>query len=188
MSNKFKSEFMLEKGGLAGWLRTLAEAVEAGELPAETGPVSLSGYRSLKLSFEEDLDGKVLARLSVKYPKPPEAVPGAQPGAEPEEAPGKAEEGLPKYKSLKKHMKHTFKAIGLALGAGRIPPALEAGSFLADAKLMVGYADKGEEFYGPFREKVEAFEAALAASDLEAMKALYRDLAQIKRDCHSRHA
>ena len=189
MTSKHKTEVVLEKGALADWLRALAGGVESGELGTEAGPLNLEGYKDLKVSFKEDFGGKVRVKLSVKFPK---AAGGgaaqAGPEAEAPEAPGESHGGLPKYKSLKKHMKQTFKAIGLALNAGQNPPGLEAQSFIADSKLMVSYSGKGDEFYGAYQEKLAAFETALAASDIDAMKGLYQELAQIKRDCHSRHA
>ena len=185
MSNKHKSEKMLDKTELAGWLRDLAAAVDAGELPGETGAASLEGYRSLKLSFKPGLEGKVMAKLSVKFPKT--AAGDLAEGAE-EDVDDEESGALPKYKSLKKHMKQTFKAIGAALSAGQMPPIAEARSFIADSRLMVSYPGKGDEFYAAYLEKTNAFEAALGASDLEALKALHHDLAQLKRDCHSRYA
>ena len=185
ISNKHKSEKVLDKSELAGWLRDLAAAVDVGELPGETGAASLEGFRSLKLSFKPGLDGKVMAKLSVKFPKT--AAGALAEGAEEDD--DEDESGaLPKYKSLKKHMKQTFKAIGVALNAGQMPPGAEAQSFIADSRLMVSYPGKGDEFYAGYLEKTNAFEAALASSDLEALKALHRELAQLKRDCHSRYA
>lgn len=184
MTAKHKAEIILEKDGVSAWLRELADAIEAGELPSQAGPVSLEGMKGLKASFKESFDGRVRARLSVKFPRPLPPLIG-----EPGEPEGEEDEGaLPKYGSLKKHMKQTFKAIGLALNAGQLPPELEARSFIADSRLMVSYPGKGDEYYAAFLEKTEAFEAALAASDLAAMKRLYQELAQLKRDCHSRHA
>ena len=194
ITGKHKSEILLEKDALAGWLRELADSVQAGELPDSAGPISLEGYRKLEISFKETYGGNVQVKLAVKFPKPSHEFTGQVPpesaatGEDSTEAPGEASGGLPKYKSLKKHMKQTFKAIGLALTAGQMPPELEARSFLADSMLMIGYSGKGDEFYGLYQEKVLAFQAALDALDLEVMKALYQELAQIKRDCHSRHA
>ncbi|WP_243362267.1 GAK system XXXCH domain-containing protein [Fundidesulfovibrio terrae] len=186
MSNKHKAEVTLEKSDLAGWLRGLAEAVEAGEIATEAGPVSLEGYRAVKISFKETFEGKVRAKLSVKFPRPALVLAG-EPGEAAEDEESEEGGALPKYKSLKKHMKQTFKAIGAALLAGQMPPLLEAQSFIADSRLMVSYPGKGDEFYAAFLEKTVAFEAALVASDLEAAKSAYLDLAQLKRDCHSRY-
>jgi len=194
MTGKYKSEAVVEKSALAGWLRELADGVEAGELPSQNGPVSLEGCRGMKLSVKHGLGETLDVKLSVKFLKPPKA-PGAAASDEFGGYPDDGEEGepgdeeaLPKYKSLKKHMKQTFKAIGAALAAGQVPPALEAQSFIADSRLMVSYPGKGDEFYAAYLEKTEAFQAALDAADIEAMKALHQELAQLKRDCHSRYA
>jgi len=194
MTGKFKTEAVVEKNALAGWLRELASSVEAGELPSQSGPVSLEGCRGMKLSVKHGMGETLFVKLSVKFPKPPKAVGTAMPGETgdsdyPGDDDGEDESGaLPKYKSLKKHMKQTFKAIGAALAAGQMPPALEAQSFIADSRLMVSYPGKGDEFYAAYLEKTEAFQAALDAADIEAMKSLYQDLVQLKRDCHSRYA
>ncbi|MBI4807229.1 MAG: GAK system XXXCH domain-containing protein [Desulfovibrio sp.] len=180
MSNKHKCERMLDKSAVAGWLRDLATDFDRGELAGEAGAVSLEGFKGLKLSIKPAFDGKILVKLSVKFPK---ATTGAQTEDDDDES-----DALPKYSSLKKHMKQTFKAIGAALAAGQLPPALEAQSFIADSKLMVSYPGKGDEFYKAYLEKTNAFEAALAISDLETLKAVHSELAQLKRDCHSRYA
>jgi XXXCH domain-containing protein len=197
MTGKYKSEATIEKTALGGWLRELADAVEAGELPAQGEAVSLEGCRGMKLSVKHGFGDTLRVKVSVKFPKPVVARAPLGAGVEAEfggfpddgEDAESGETGaLPKYKSLKKHMKQTFKAIGAALMAGQVPPALEAQSFIADSRLMVSYPGKGDEFYAAYLEKTDAFQAALEAADIEAMKALYRDLAQLKRDCHSRYA
>lgn len=194
MTGKYKSETVVEKNALAGWLRELADGVEAGELPSQSGPVSLEGCRGMKLSVKQGLGETLAVKLSVKFPKPAKtsgAAASDEFGGYPDDGEGDEsgeEETLPKYKSLKKHMKQTFKAIGAALAAGQVPPALEAQSFIADSRLMVSYPGKGDEFYAAYLEKTEAFQAALDAADIEAMKALHQELAQLKRDCHSRYA
>jgi len=196
MTGKFKTEAVVEKNALAGWLRELAGGVEAGELPSQSGPVSLEGCRGMKLSVKHGMGETLVVKLSVKFPKPPKALgtpvaPSDEFGGYPDDAEEDEsgdEAALPKYKSLKKHMKQTFKAIGASLAAGQMPPALEGESFIADSRLMVSYPGKGDEFYAAYLEKTEAFQAALNAADIEAMKALHQELAQLKRDCHSRYA
>ena len=194
-SHRHRVESMVAKEDLAAWLRGLADAVAAGELPLEGGAVCLEGCRSLKISLK-DAGPQMRAKISLRFHRdaPGAAALEAQGQAAPPEvqdAPVESPEGLtghPRYKSLKKHMKQTFRAIGQTLAAGELPPALEAGSFIMDARLMVTYAGKGDEFYGAFLEKVEALEAALAARDIQAATALHQDMARIKRQCHSGHA
>ncbi|WP_243439247.1 GAK system XXXCH domain-containing protein [Fundidesulfovibrio soli] len=193
MTGKHKVEFAIPENGLADWLRTLADQIEAGALGAGEAPVSLEGYRGLKIAVKPSVEGELRAKLSIKFPKPARSAaellepgilePGIIEGEEDEE-----EGEMPKYKSLKKHMKSTFKAIGTALAAGQTPPAAEFASFIADSKLMVAYPGKGDEFYPEYLEKTQALEAAFAAGDLEAMKAMHQELARLKRECHSRHA
>lgn len=186
-SSKQKIEFLLTKEEVPDWLHTMADAVAAGVLPQSGGSaIDLGGCRSLKISLK-DSGPQMRAKISVSFHRPslegaiegrPETIREVQPG---HEGPH------PKYKSLKKHMKQTFRALGQAIMAGNLPPALEASSFIADSKLMVTYAGKGDEFYAAYLEKTEAFEAALASGNMEALTALYQDLARLKRECHSRH-
>lgn len=185
-ANKHKSESSLDRSGLPGWLRRLADAVESGELPVEGGQaVSVEDFKCLKISVKENFGGGLSVRLGVKFPAAAGALPG-EPGED--DAEDEGEGALPRYKSLKKHMKQTFRAIGAALAAGQLPPALEAASFIADSKLMVSYPGKGDEFYAEYLERTEAFEAALAAGDVQALTAHYHELNRLKRECHSRHA
>lgn len=185
-ANKYKSESIIERTALSAWLRELADAVDSCELPSQAGPVALEGFRSLKVSVRQAYGGGFAVKVGVKFPRPA----GLDPLAEDEEHDDEeyGEGALPKYKSLKKHMKQTFRAIGEALAANQLPPELEAASFVADSRLMVSYPGKGDEFYAAYLEKIEAFAAALAAKDLEPLKALHQELSQLKRDCHSRYA
>jgi len=186
MTGNRKIELNMDRAGLSGWLMDLATGFDKGEFLLEEAPIALERFKSLKLSFKQNADGTLGVKLSVKYPKST-CADGTTPNdvEEQDDASGMS---LPKYKSLKKHMKQTFKSIGLALSAGQLPPDLEARSFVADSRLMLEYQGKGDEFYDAYREGTLGFEAALAAADLDALRAAYQSLAQIKRDCHSRHA
>ncbi|GFK95719.1 hypothetical protein NNJEOMEG_03587 [Fundidesulfovibrio magnetotacticus] len=181
-SGKYKAEAALDREGLSAWLRGLADALDAGELATDTGPLALEGFKGLKISFKAGWPQGYAAKLSVKFPRPALA-----PGEDPADEEG-GEEAMPKYSSLKKHMKYTFKAIGQALAAGQLPPLQEARSFLADSRLMCAYSGKGDEYYAHYLDAVQAFEQALEQSDLEALGLAYGELARLKRECHSRHA
>ena len=68
-ANKHKSESTLDRSGLPGWLRWLADAVESGEVPVEGGQaVSVEGFRSLKISVKENYGGGLSVKLGVKFP------------------------------------------------------------------------------------------------------------------------
>ena len=190
MTGKHKSEAMIPRDAVPRWLRDLADAMEAGELRSETGAVSLEGWRGLKVSMKEGFGDRMDVKVSVKFPKASRQLLAGQPlpgGEDPDDDDDDCD-SLPKYSSLKKHMKQTFKAIGQALAAGQAPPEAEARSFLADSRLMVSYPGKGEEFYAAYMEQVLAFEAALTAKDTQRMKTSYQELARLKRECHSRYA
>ena len=92
--------------------------------------------------------------------------------------------GKPKYKGLKKRMKATFKEITRALLAGEMPAEAVAASFVEDARLMVTYPGKGDEFYPAFSQAVDGFAKALEAGDLEALRKAALDLDQRKSECH----
>ena len=191
MTGKQTSEAMIDRDGLPQWLRELAAAFDAGELPGPAGTLGLQGWRGLKISIKEGFGGQMRAKISVKFPKASGQFLSGQALAGGEGADDDDDDdcgSLPKYSSLKKHMKQTFKAIGQALTAGQAPPEAETRSFIADSRLMVSYPGKGDEFYGVYMEQALAFEAAFNARDMEAMKAAYQELARLKRECHSRHA
>ncbi len=182
MKRKIASESIISAQDLSVFLRGLADAVDAGELVGEAGPESLEGFTGFKVGAKALAGGGMRVKVRVKFPRPA-GVPAA-----PDEEGDEEEGSLPKYSSLKKHMKYTFKAIGQALAAGQLPPREEADSFVADSRLMVSYPGKGDPFYAEYLEKTEAFAAALDAGDLDALRALHAELARLKRECHSRHA
>lgn len=176
--NKLKAQCLVPKAELADWLRALADgapALDGQALPME-------GFRSLKISMK-DAGEAYKVKVAVKFPKPEgEASPDVEATDEDESA------DTPRYKSLKKHMKQTFKVIGEALAADALPPELETVSFLSDARLMVSYPDKGDPDYPPFVAAIEAFETALINQDMQAVKAAYQELDRLKKACHERYA
>ena len=176
-------------------LRALAElTAQAGQglLVIGEETVELADCASLKISVKH-LGVSSLLKVSLKYPAlGPEALPRADeagedvPGDEPGDAPGP--DGLPRYKGLKKRMKHSFKAIVVALRAGLAPEPAVAASFVADSRLMTRYPGKGDAFYAAYDAEVDRFELALAAGDVAAMTASAAALDRMKKECHSRHA
>lgn len=178
-SGKIRHEAALDRHALGAWLRALADGIDSGTLPPDSGGADLAGFRKLKISVRDEGQGALRVKLGVKYFGP------AGPGTSREDE-GEDEHGLPDYRSLKKHMRQTFRAMGQALDEGRSPPSLEFHSFAADARLMASYPGKGEERYGAFLTAVHALEAAFASGDVQAMRAAHAALAQIKRECHSR--
>lgn len=194
---KPKLEKTLPRDDLADFLRQMAAQAQSGALDFPGGSVPLAGMKTLKISVK-DAGEALTVKVRLKFPKPePVHAPahasdgtpltGPQSGPDRDRMPGRPAL-RPRYKSLKKRMKRDFKDIGAALAAGFPPHPATAAAFAADSRLMTTYRGKGDEHYPAYLEAVDAFEAAQASGDLEAMSRSYRDLALCKKKCHAGHA
>jgi len=153
--------------------------------------------KTLKISVK-DAGEALTVKVRLKFPKPEpvhapahasDGTPLTGPQSGPDRGPAPGRPALrPRYKSLKKRMKRDFKDIGAALAAGFPPHPATAANFAADSRLMTTYRGKGDEHYPAYLAAVDAFEAAQASGDLEAMARHYRDLALCKKKCHADHA
>ncbi len=191
---KPKLETTLPRDELADFLRRLAAQAQSGVLDFPGGAVPLAGMKTLKISVK-DAGEALTIKVRLKYPKPEPTPSRAAPGgaadsrADRDTPPAAPGAGLrPRYKSLKKRMKRDFKDIGASLAAGFPPNPASATNFTADSRLMTTYRGKGDEQYPAYLAAVDAFAAAFAAGDLEAMAQSYRDLALCKKKCHADHA
>jgi XXXCH domain-containing protein len=191
-SRKRKFELALPRVDALRALAELTAQAGQGVLVIGEETVELADCASLKISVKH-LGLSSLLKVSLKYPAlGPEALPRADetgedgPGDEPGDAPGP--DGLPRYKGLKKRMKHSFKAVVAALRAGLAPDPAVAASFVADSRLMTRYPGKGDAFYAAYDAEVDRFEQALAAGDVAALTASAAALDRMKKECHSRHA
>jgi XXXCH domain-containing protein len=172
-----KTSFSITRQELPAVLRRIADALEqagAGQTPAvaatggETDPLLAAGlgdFRKFKLNARHAF-GQMEVVLKVKTPDaatfPPHAIGTAGTGdaaARPARSPGR-----PSYKSLKKRMRSSFKALRRAVQAGAMPPPEAAASFLSDSLLMVEYPGYGDEHYEAYRQATEALRAALDAA------------------------
>lgn len=97
-------------------------------------------------------------------------------------------EGKPRYKALKRRMKHVFKRLAGALGAGEPPDSSLIAAFVADSRHMVAYPGRGDPCYPDFSAAVDRLEAAAATGDVAAMTEAVAALDRMKKECHSRHA
>ena len=93
----------------------------------------------------------------------------------------------PKYKTLKKRMKSSFKLIREALESNQMPMAAILESFIRDSELMVTYPGYGDEYYEAYRNLCSRFSEACSKGDLGALKSLTIELNQMKSDCHKRY-
>jgi XXXCH domain-containing protein len=197
-SRKRKFELVLPR---VEALRTLAElTARAAEgalvIGGETIPVT--DCSSLKIGIKH-FGASSMLKVALKYPalglealpRPePDSTdsPGETPSADGDDAGRLEKSGLPRYKGLKKRMKHTFKAIVMALQAGLAPEAQITAAFIADSRLMTRYPGRGDAFYPAYDAEVDQFEAAAAAGDIGAMTDSVAALGRMKKECHSRHA
>ena len=166
-------------------LRRLADALEKkdhnlppelSDLPEPIGKLELKGKAG---------DGGWTLKIKIKADAP--ADPLALEVGEDETAPASiSAKPAIKYKSLKKRMKSSFKAIGESLDQQKLPTPEIIHGFLEDSELMMAFAGKnyGEADYPAYRQACRQLVEAYEARDWTAFKAGYARLDQLKADCH----
>ena len=179
MSGECRIERYMPRQALPDFLRELADALEQGGGDGEFE--SVADFYKLKLSAKDEF-GQLSVKMKVK---PPKACKTAQTGPVETEDPSGSESGKPRYKSLKKRMKTSFKIILRMLHDGQTPPAEAVASFLADAERMTSFPGKGEEFYPDFTRACQEFSEAFDSGDLRRMGAMAEELAHQKARCHA---
>lgn len=201
-SRKRKFELVLPRVEALAALADLTAQAASGVLVIGGQDIALENCTSLKIGIKH-LGASSLLKVSLKFPAlglaalPTPAAIDSETAAGDEapetpdaagglESPGPA--GKPKYKSLKKRMKNTFKGLVLALRAGQVPGAGPLAAFIADSRLMTAYPGKGDAFYPAYDAEIDRLEAAAAAGDLAAMTDSVAALDRMKKECHSRHA
>lgn len=182
-----KTSFSITRQELPAVLRRIANVLEQTDTSketdtptnapqgGETDPLLASGlgdFRKFKLSARHAF-GHMDVVLKVKTPDAAIAVADAAEtlltgtGTQ-YSAPPARPAGRPSYKSLKKRMRTSFKALRQAVQAGVMPPPHAAASFLSDSLLMVEYPGYGDEHYGAYRAATEALRAALETAPADA--------------------
>jgi XXXCH domain-containing protein len=196
-SRKRKFEVVLPRIEAMQALADLTAQAARGELVINGETVPLEDFTSLRIGVK-NLGASSMLKVSLKYPAlglaalPTPAGMDAEDAARQSagEAPaeGVDESGKPRYKNLKKRMKHFFKAIVVSLRAGTMPDADILAAFVADSRLMTSYPGKGDAFYPAYDAEVDRLEAAAQAGDVGAATASVAALDRMKKECHSRHA
>lgn len=198
-SRKRKFELVLPRVEALAALADLTAQAASGVLVIGGQDIALENCTSLKIGIKH-LGASSLLKVSLKFPAlglaalpTPAAIDSeTTAGEDAPEAAGGLESpdpaGKPKYKSLKKRMKNTFKGLVLALRAGQAPNAGPLAAFIADSRLMTAYPGKGDAFYPAYDAEIDRLEAAAAAGDLAAMTDSVAALDRMKKECHSRHA
>jgi XXXCH domain-containing protein len=92
-----------------------------------------------------------------------------------------------KYKTLKKRMEKTFKAMAKELKHGVVPSLDTVETYLEDAAKMVTYPDKGEPFYSDFQKACLEFKKVYKSKDVAAIKDSYAHMDKLKDTCHDRY-
>lgn len=185
-----KTSFSITRQDLPAVLRRIADALERADAAkgtdaptstpqdGETDPLLAAGlgdFRKFKLSAKNDF-GHMDVVLKVKTPDAAIAVADGTPltstdaGTQRSGSPARSA-GRPSYKSLKKRMRTSFKALRQAVQAGVMPPPHAAASFLSDSLLMVEYPGYGDEHYAAYRTATEALRTALEAAPATAAPA-----------------
>lgn len=175
-----KTTFSITRQELPAVLRRIADALERGDTAGTPGSATQDGeadpllaegledFRKFKLNAKHAF-GQMQVVLKVKTPDATTAAAdgtartdteaGASTMARPVHPAGR-----PSYKSLKKRMRTSFKALRHAVQAGVLPPPQAAASFLSDSLLMVEYPGYGDEHYAAYRTATEALRTALEAA------------------------
>lgn len=162
--------------------RKLADRFDPEKSGEEGHFSSPSGeFRKLKIGIKKNLAGYSV-EMKFKGPKPAEDEDTGK-------SPATSLPGGMKYKSLKKRMQGSFKAIRTALEAGVLPPEPVMKAFLADAEQMILYPGEkyGESFYKIFDESCARLWQAFEAKDLTACRTAFEETDQLKKDCHERY-
>lgn len=175
-----KTTFSITRQELPAVLRRIADALERGDTAWAAGKTTPEGeadpllaeglgdFRKFKLNAKHAY-GQMQVVLKVKTP---DAVTAAVDGtantgagaSAPTTARPPRPAGRPSYKSLKKRMRASFKALRQAVQAGAMPPPQAVASFLSDSLLMVEYPGYGDEHYPAYRAATEALRTALEAA------------------------
>jgi XXXCH domain-containing protein len=174
MGNDTKIDRYTDTQGLAAFLRGLADAVEQG---GGDEYACVNDFKKMKISVKREF-GQIALKAKFKSASQCSAEEGGV-----EAVPG----GLPRYKSLKKRMKESFKIIFTMIHDGTMPPDEAVLSFLADSALMVTYPGYGDEFYPAYTEACRAFEAAYKAGDMARLNETVDALAHQKGHCHAKY-
>lgn len=195
---KAKQKHLFTPQQAAEYLRTLADALEKGEVPFGGHELELEGEITLKESFKNKKHGAALKlKLSLSSAavdqgsdgEPPESPELDQPQTAETEPPAAAQaqagpDKRPSYKSLKKHLQKAFKALKKVAGSGEMPQAQILADFTSHARLLTTYAGKGDPNFEAFSARLDELEAAVQAGDAPALQAALADLSQMKKTCH----
>ena len=184
MAKKSKIEKYIQPGELPAFLRKMADALEGGASEEDAYLVMIEGFKKLKINIRNEF-GHTTVKVTAK-PMPEEKKEGTNNKTEKPE-PEETTAAKPKFKSIKKRMKESFKIIFKSVHAGTIPPADVVQEFMSDSQLMVSDEGYGDEYYDEYMEACEKFQQACTDSDIEAAHKACDEINSITAHCHSRY-
>lgn len=179
MPNGPKISRYIEPDELPAFLRELADAIENG---GQGDLACIEDMAKFKIRGKAEFGQvKVKAKFKTSSECRDEAI------AEEAEATGEATVPKPKYSTLKKRMRSSFKLILKMVHDGEMPNDEAVKSFIEDSALMVTYPGYGDEFYDQYTVVCDRFEKAYEAKDMDAMHAAVDELIHEKSRCHAKY-
>ncbi len=186
-----KSERILSPAEAADFLRRLADQFAAGSVEIGAVAVELDQNLELKQSVKTKPD-KISFKLKLKYEKslmPAGLAPAGHPALDSDDDDDEEQEaqGRPSYKSLKKHMGSSFKALKASLGQGRPLEVEVVHSFVHDCHLMCTFPGKGDPMYPQFVALADRLLATVEAGDLATAQTILGEMDAQKKACHDEY-
>ncbi|NDV22867.1 GAK system XXXCH domain-containing protein [Desulfovibrio sp. JC022] len=184
MSKKSKIEKYIQPGELPAFLRKIADALEGEASADDAYLVMIEGFKKLKINIRNEY-----GHTAVKVTAKPMSVSMTEKECPEAEiiAPEAQDSSKPKFKSLKKNMKASFKIIFKSVHAGTLPPPEVVEEFMADSKLMVSFEGYGDEYYDEYMAACYKFQQACNDSDVESAHKACDEINSITAHCHSRY-
>jgi XXXCH domain-containing protein len=157
-------------------LSRLGEEVRAGRVTWDDTELDLAHVQKMKISLKSPGDAVDL-ELRLKLAK--KHGPGFH------RASGDA--GLIKYKTLKKRMKHDFRAIRAGLDEGLFASDEVLERFFSDCELMCTFPGRGDAHYPAFLEGVGELRTASRERDVARALEAVRKVDQLRSESHDRY-
>ncbi len=185
MAKKCKIKKNITQEELPDFLRKIADALENGAPESDAYLVVIEGFKKLKINIRNDFGHTAVKVTAKPMPESPQISADDTETEYPIEI--ETETGKPKYKTLKKRMKSSFRAIFKAIHAGNFPTVEAIDEFITDSHLMVSYEGFGDEYYAEYITACDAFQEAVEKKDIEAAHKACDELNSIKAHCHAQH-
>ncbi len=173
MGNDVKISQFTTRKELADFLHKLAQALKTG---GEEELACVDDFKKIKISAKDEF-GQICLKVRIKSEVPCEDF---------TDETGQTT-GKPKYKTLKKRMKSSFKLLLKMIHENQMPPRAAIDSFLEDSELMVTYPGYGDDYYDDYIRACSAFKAACDAEDLARMHETIDALVHEKSRCHAKY-